>query len=626
MQILAGIPVKSGRSVVLIDEPKVNLSLLHSLADTIRLMFAKEAGATKYVAWGVLIECFTSIALLLGPVALKLAVDEMSRPGFSLLAATAYVALFALLWSASAVSSLAVLAYTSRIVNQISNVLLCRALDSQLPLLADRTSAESGYIQGLLERLPYSLQVIIEGVLWKIAPVTLQLVAALALVSWLVPMQYAAVLVAVLVTYFLLSYFSAERYEKSAESINQAAGALSASLGDVLRNAPRVVYNGASSREIDYVAARAHARLEIDWHRSWLLTRAATHQYGLIAVGMAVMFVMCVYDIHSGRITLGDFMLLQTYALQFAMPLGSYGFVIRQAGAAFANLRETLGIAPDTNKVVDAAPPAPERPAAHISVRQLGFSRPNHFALNPMSFDVDAGSFSVIVGHNGSGKSTLAKIMAGLLRPDEGTIEFDGLNLYAINERERSRYVLYVPQEVSLLNRSLRENVCYFPSSLNDADAIHALERLSFHEDSRSIELNAEVGEGGAYLSGGQVQKVELARLMGVAVPVIILDETTSGLDPQSDVHGIAMLRERLSRRSTLVMITHRIANVIAADQVIFLAGGRLAAIGTHRELIEQSDEYRSFWNSVPQDDGIESAEDDIAGAQGGRLRAERSA
>ncbi len=587
----------------------MNLSLLRSLTGSVRLMLDKDTRVTKYVAWGVVIESLTSIAMLLGPVTLKLAVDEMSRPEFNPFAATVYVALFALLWSASAVSSVAVLAFTSRIVNQITNVLLGRALGRQLPVLAGGTSFESGYVQGLLERLPYSLQVIVEGVLWRIAPVTIQLVAALALISVLVPVQYAAVMVSVLVTYFVFSHLSAEQYEKSAESINRAAGTLSASLGDVLRNAPRVVYNGAVSREIDYVAARAHSRLAIDWRRSWLLTRAASYQYGVIAVGMAVMFTMCVYDIRSGRITLGDFMLLQAYVLQFALPLGSYGFVLHQAGAAFANLRETLAIAPAIKKVNEAAPLASDVRAAHISVRQLAFARPNHFALQSISFDVPAGSYTVIVGHNGSGKSTLAKMIAGLLPPDEGTIDFDGVSVYGTDARERSRYVLYVPQEVSLLNRSLRENVCYFPSRLNDAAAIDALERLSFHKDSRSIDLDAEVGEGGAHLSGGQVQKVELARLIGVAVPVIILDETTSGLDPQSDVLGIAMLRERLNQRSTLVMITHRIANVIVADQVVFLSGGRLAAIGTHRELIEQSDQYRSFWNSLPQDEGVARAE-----------------
>ena len=573
--------------------------------DCIGLMFAQQTHTRKHVACGVVLEAFTSICMLLGPVMLKLAVDELSRPEFNIPAATTYTALFAVLWSMSGISSIAVLAFTGRIVHQISNVLLERALRKQLPLLASRTSSESGYVQGLLERLPYSLQLIIEGVLWKIAPVAIQLATALALISLLVPLQYAAVLLAVLTAYFAFSYFSAAPYEKSAESINQAAGALSASLGDVLRNAPRVVYNGAIGREIDHVAGKAQSRLEVDWRRSWLLTRAAVHQYGIIAAGMAVMFVMCVYDIRSARITLGDFILLQTYTLQFALPLGAYGFVLRQAGAAFANLRETLDIAPATNESREAVQLSPDRCAGHISVKQITFTRPDRFALGPISFDIPAGSFTVIVGHNGSGKSTLAKMIASLLAPDKGTIELDGQNLHAIGSRQRSQHLLYVPQELSLLNRSLRESVCYFPSTLNDADAVRLLERLAFHKDGRTIDLNAQVGEGGTHLSGGQVQKVELVRLMGVAVPAIVLDETTSGLDPQSDARGIAMLRERLGSRSTLVMVTHRIANAMAADQVVFLSGGRLAAIGTHHPLISECSEYRSFWDSVPQDEGI---------------------
>lgn len=580
----------------------MKLAALRSLADVIRLMLDKETHARRPIVAGVLVEALTSAFMLLGPIALKLAVDEMARPRFDAAKASVDIALFAVLWSASAISSIALLAYTGRIVHAVSNALLRRALHAQLPALASRASSDSGYVQGLLERLPYSLQVIIEGVLWKIVPVAIQLAVALVLIALLVPLRYAAILFAVLAAYFVFSHLSAEQYEKSAATTNEAAGALSAALGDVLANAPRVVYNGALAREIDYVGARAGARLDIDWRRSWLLTRAAACQYGIIALGMAAMFVLCVRDIAAGRITLGDFMLLQTYVLQFALPLGAYGFVLRQAGAALANVREALDIAPRPAPAaaIGAAPP-PGRSGAPIAVRRLAFRRADRFAIEPMSFDLPAGSYTAIVGHNGSGKSTLAKIIAGRLAPDEGVVAYGDVDLYRVASDARHRFALYVPQDVALLNRSLRENVRYYPSTLTDDDAARLLERLAFHKDGRPIDLDGEVGEGGARLSGGQVQKVELVRLMGVDVPAIVLDETTSGLDPHSDALGIAMLRERLGQRTTLVLITHRIANVEAADQVLFLSGGRLVAAGPHRRLVDTCDEYRAFWRRQPE-------------------------
>ncbi|KVE33948.1 ATP-binding cassette domain-containing protein [Burkholderia sp. TSV86] len=581
----------------------MKLAALRSLADVVRLMVDYETRARKLIVAGVLIEALTSAFMLLGPVTLKLAVDEMSRAQFDATKASVYIVLFAVLWSASAISSIALLAYTGRIVHATSNMLLRRALHAQLPALAGRASSDSGYVQGLLERLPYSLQVIIEGVLWKITPVALQIVVALVLIALLVPLRYAAILFAVLAAYFVFSHLSAERYETSAAATNEAAGALSAALGDVLANAPRVVYNGAVPQEIDYVAARAIARLDVDWRRSWLLTRAAAYQYGIIALGMAAMFVLCVRDIAAHRITLGDFMLLQTYVLQFALPLGAYGFVLRQAGAALANVREALAIAPRENRGDSGAvaAPRPGSSAAHIAVRRLALARAGRFAIEPMSFDLPAGSYTAIVGHNGSGKSTLAKIVAGLLPPDAGVVAYSGVDLYGIDDGARHRFALYVPQNVALLNRSLRENVRYHPSTLADDDAIRLLERLTFHDDGQRIDLDGDVGEGGARLSGGQVQKVELVRLMGVDVPAIVLDETTSGLDPHSDTLGIAMLRERLGKRTTLVLITHRIANVEAADQVLFLAGGRLVAAGPHRRLADTCDEYRAFWRRQPE-------------------------
>lgn len=580
----------------------MKLAALRSLADVIRLMLDKETHARRPIVAGVLVEALTSAFMLLGPIALKLAVDEMARPRFDAAKASVDIALFAVLWSASAISSIALLAYTGRIVHAVSNALLRRALHAQLPALASRASSDSGYVQGLLERLPYSLQVIIEGVLWKIVPVAIQLAVALVLIALLVPLRYAAILFAVLAAYFVFSHLSAEQYEKSAATTNEAAGALSAALGDVLANAPRVVYNGALAREIDYVGARAGARLDVDWRRSWLLTRAAACQYGIIALGMAAMFVLCVRDIAAGRITLGDFMLLQTYVLQFALPLGAYGFVLRQAGAALANVREALDIAPRPAPAaaIGAVPP-PGRSGAPIAVRRLAFRRADRFAIEPLSFDLPAGSYTAIVGHNGSGKSTLAKIVAGRLAPDEGVVAYGDVDLYRVASDARHRFALYVPQDVALLNRSLRENVRYYPSTLTDDDATRLLERLAFHKDGRPIDLDGEVGEGGARLSGGQVQKVELVRLMGVDVPAIVLDETTSGLDPHSDALGIAMLRERLGQRTTLVLITHRIANVEAADQVLFLSGGRLVAAGPHRRLVDTCDEYRAFWRRQPE-------------------------
>ncbi|AOJ10287.1 ATP-binding cassette domain-containing protein [Burkholderia mayonis] len=578
----------------------MKLAALRSLADVVRLMLDKETNARKLIVAGVLIEALTSTFMLLGPVTLKLAVDEMSHAHFDAVKASVDIVLFAVLWSASAISSIVLLAYTGRIVNAVSNALLRRALHAQLPALAGRASSDSGYVQGLLERLPYSLQVIVEGVLWKITPVVIQLAIALVLISLLVPLRYAAILFAVLAAYFLFSHLSAEQYEKSAAATSEAAGALSTALGDVLANAPRVVYNGAVQREIDYVAARAGARLDVGWRRSWLLTRAAVYQYGIIAFGMAAMFVLCVRDIAAGRITLGDFMLLQTYVLQFALPLGAYGFVLRQAGAALANVREALEIAPRAT-AAEALRPPPGGSAAHVAVRRLAFRRADRFAIEPMSFDLPAGSYTAIVGHNGSGKSTLAKIVAGLLPPDDGVVAYDDVDLYGVDDTARSGFALYVPQDVALFNRPLRENVRYYPSTLTDDDATRLLERLAFHKDGRPIDLDSDVGEGGARLSGGQVQKVELVRLMGVDVPAIVLDETTSGLDPQSDALGIAMLRERLCRRTTLVLITHRLANVEAADQVLFLSAGRLVAAGPHRRLIDTCDEYRTFWRRQPE-------------------------
>jgi ATP-binding cassette, subfamily B, bacterial len=572
----------------------MNWKNLVTVRAVIRLMCIREAGLRRFIVTGAAIELVTQALFVLGPFTLKFAVDALLLRDAT--AAFLLIGVFVLSWSLSAITSIATLTYTTRIVHELCGYLFSKVLRERIPDLARGSPDESGRMAGTLERLPYSLQIVIEGLLWKIVPVIGQIMVSIVLIAVLVPARYFVVMFLIFLAFLFFSYGSAKRYEESAAETNEAAGVLSATLSDVLRNSPKVLANGAILFEVDHVASKVRDRIRANWMRSRLLARAAVVQYSIISIGLLILFAMCVEDVSHGRITVGDFVLLQAYAFQFAMPLGAFGFVIRQCGSALANIGEILIFISGKEDSSFQDSREHDAPLA-LRVTDLSFERGDReFALKNINLAIEAGRFVVIVGHNGSGKSTLAKIMAGLLDPCHGSVSYGDLKIHDVDPLERARYSLYVPQEAMLLNRSIGENVRYHPAYLGDDEARRYLAALDFYKDGAPIDLTLNVGEGGRRLSGGQAQKVELSRLMGITVPVFILDEATSGLDVASDARAIDMLRERFAGQSTLVLITHRLAHAEIADEVVFLSRGMLVSNGSHADLMENSARYREFW------------------------------
>ncbi len=571
------------------------------LATTVRLMAGSGARLRRDLGGVAALELINLAMTALGPYSLKVLVDRLGAGPLPPLTLALLVGLFVLASGASIAATLK-LVFVQRIIDAMQARLVADALAERLPASATGRDGDSGKLLGLLERLPYSLQIVVDGLIWRVVPLALQVLLSLAVVGALIPWRYALILAATLGLYVLATWAMGRRHRLRAGAANAAAGALTQLVGDVARNARRVVLNGALPLELAHIGARLAEKRQATERMTWSLSGLAAMQYAVVGLGLMILLWLGGRDVGAGRLTVGDFVLLQAFAFRLALPLSAFGFILSQAAVALANVGEVLDLAKRTPGAPDARI-GTDGPA-RLEVVDVGFRYGPHLpGLDAVTLTIEPGSLTVLVGPNGSGKSTLAQIMAGLLEPDTGHILVSGHALADIPASARHDHILYVPQFVSLLNRSLGENA-HYPPALHDGDElVRLLEAWQFYEPGRPIDLTLAVGEQGERLSGGQIQKLELARLTGIVKPALILDESTSALDPQAEATILAHLRGRLSGRTTLVVISHRIGVAAMADQVLYLARGRVRAAGRHEDLLASNDEYRHFWT-----DGQEKA------------------
>jgi ABC-type multidrug transport system fused ATPase/permease subunit len=537
-----------------------------------------------------------SIALgIAGPILLKLLVDGLTAKSLPAAWMTLCVVAFAVTWAGASICSAARVVFSTRVIDDLTGDLVSDALAARLPAAATARDGDSGRMLGLVERLPYSLLIVADGLIWRAAPLIIQLVATLAVLGELAPLRYGVAMVAFAVVYVLVTRIGSQRHQALANQTNVAMADVSQNTGDVLRNARRVVLNGALDVELADIRAGYRRRARANQNVAGSLVRLTLFQYGSLAAGLLALLWMGGLDVVVGKLTVGDFVLLQAYALRLILPLSGFAFVLSQATVAIGNIRDVLDLLVHPENGADGADALPG--AALVSLEHVTFHYgPGLPGVSNISAEIQPGSFTVIVGPNGSGKSTLTQVMAGLLEPADGRVALNHQDIGKLPRRNRHRHILYVPQFIGLFNRSLGANALYPPTAQTEDDMARLLNQWNFYEAGRDIDFGAPVGEQGERLSGGQIQKLELARVAGVNVPVIILDESTSALDPASEAAVISELRYRFGLRTTLIMISHRQQMAEAADHVLFLKAGRLVGQGTHDNLRAASPDYRGLW------------------------------
>ncbi|WP_096780171.1 ABCB family ABC transporter ATP-binding protein/permease [Zobellella denitrificans] len=337
----------------------------------------------------------------------------------------------------------------------------------------------------------------------------------------------------------------------------------------------------------------------------------------IIALAMTAMMVLAGHHVVQGSMTLGDFVLINAFMMQLFMPLNFLGFVYREMKGSLANIERMFALLRREPGIKDA-PDAPELVVSRgeIAFRGVSFGYgADRQILDGVSFTLRPRQKLAVVGASGSGKSTLVKLLFRFYDVAQGAILIDGQDIRTVSQASLRRAIGIVPQDTVLFNASIYDNVRYGRIDASDEEVSEAI-RLA-HLDGFIAKLpeggNTLVGERGLKLSGGEKQRVAIARTILKRPPILVFDEATSSLDSRAE-QGILQAIREVSRGQSSLVIAHRLSTIVDADHILVMQDGRIIEQGTHAGLLAQGGSYAQMWLLQQQQRQQEAAERVAAG------------
>lgn len=301
----------------------------------------------------------------------------------------------------------------------------------------------------------------------------------------------------------------------------------------------------------------------------------------------------------KGQVTVGDFVLLQSFVVMLVDQLMFIGFAYRDMIEALANASEIVGILKSQVDIRDVKGAKPLRvPTGSIEFSHMTFGYGDTRVLSDFSLAIAPQEKIALIGPSGAGKSTVVKLLLHFYEARDGKIRIDGQDISKVTQQSLRAQISLVPQDPSLFHRSLKENIAYGRSNVSLKDVIQAAKKAHCHDFIAKLPQGYDtlVGERGVKLSGGERQRIAIARAILADTPILILDEATSSLDSESE-QLIQQALKTLMKNKTVIVIAHRLSTVMGMDRIVVMEHGRLADTGTHDELFTKIGTYQKLWN-----------------------------
>jgi ATP-binding cassette subfamily B protein len=585
--------------------------------EVMRLLWRSVTPFWRRTAAALVLLVIAKLATVAVPLILKRIIDSFSRPEELLVLPVFLLLAYALLrFAGTLFGELRDLAF-SRVAQSVVAQFSARAFEHLLRLNPRfHARRQTGRLTREVERGTSGIGFLLGMGVFTIVPTIVEILAVLGVMVFNYSDWFTALIIATFVVYTSFTVVFTSRRQVHQRAVNELDSRASSRLVDGLLNYETVK---ATANE-DFEAARfrtiTDGFIEAGVRNQRALSTLHVGQSAVIAAGVGAIMLLAGQSVVQGAMSVGDLVLVNAYVIQICLPLNALGFVFRQASDALVDAEKLLDLLrerPDIREAPDTPPLAVDRAEVRFEDVSFGYESSRRILWN-VDFRIPPGATVAVVGGSGSGKSTLARLLMRFYDVESGAIRVDGQDIRAVTQKSLRGAIGIVPQDTMLFNDTIAYNIAYGRPGAGLAEVIEAAKAAQLHDFICSLpeQYDTVVGERGLKLSGGEKQRIAIARVVLRNPRILVFDEATSALDARAE-RAIQEELERLSRERTTLVIAHRMSTIINAAEILVLEHGRIVERGTHAALLEQRGLYAHMWALQQQEAELQTEERKLA-------------